>query len=171
MCNKIKEDVQKSLAETLSSQVRSNSYHSGSQQVTMRENDQEMRSSIERYRQTLNATHTNSPIKSIKCSSRKGSAKKVAFNYGSSRSTGRVISSTVQLDRPSAKNLNNNFIKYRQDEELAKKAGLTTFSPFSTIKSRDKEATVHQQRRLKSKKALSKLDMIYKELQDMEAEH
>lgn len=49
----------------------------------------------------------------------------------------------------------------KDDERIS---NLRNASPFSTIKSKDKEVLEHNQKKLKTKDVLSKLDLIYKEI-------
>ena len=168
MCNKIREDVKKSLRDTLESQrIVNYPERQDSQPVIKRGSKNELKNSIEKYKCAYGiSTERPSPVKRIRYNSVKTSARQVAFNSETSRSE----SKTVNKARDDPKNI----IKYRterirnqQEAKRNKKTKLASFSPFSTIKSRDKEIEAHH-KRLKSKQNLSKLDMIYNELQSME---
>lgn len=69
---------------------------------------------------------------------------------------------TINIDKQSAKNYSSaNVISKKDDERIS---NLRNASPFSTIKSKDKEILEHNQKKLKTKDVLSKLDLIYKEI-------
>ena len=78
MCNKIKQDVKRSIDTSLKSSAKASSRRKYcSQQVTKRDIDRDVRDSIENYRRYFHETAKNSPLKSIKHQSRKSSAKNI----------------------------------------------------------------------------------------------
>lgn len=172
MCNKIKEDVKKSLQDTLHSKKYSaTSFRTESQPVTKRDHKNVVQTSIEKYRTAYGSgKKIRSPVKRIRYNSRITSARHVAFNSETSRSGGKTLDPKASFDNTyQPVNLKINQSRTRQEKDGIKTTKLASFSPFSTIKSREKEARAHQ-KRLKSKKALSKLDKIYQDLQTMEKE-
>ena len=159
--------MRKSLNDTLRSHpLKSVSIRAESQPVTKRDNKNEIRTSLDKFRHAYGIEKA-SPVKRIRYNSRRTSARQVAFNSETSRSGGRTLEPKTSFDRTYATHINCKSIRQVQEKDRENKTKLASFSPFSTIKSREKEIRAHK-KKLKSKKALSKLDKIYSELQTME---
>jgi hypothetical protein len=172
MCNKIKQDVKKSLQDTLHThKFSTTSIRAESQPITKRDHKNTVQTSIEKYRTAYESgKKIRSPVKRIRYNSRITSARHVAFNSENSRSGGKTLDPKASFDNTcQTANLKINQLRTRQVNDGIKVTKLASFSPFSTIKSREKEARA-QKKILKSKKALSKLDKIYQDLQTMEKE-
>lgn len=75
MCNKIREDVKRSIDDTLRSNTKKkNTKRLYSQQVTKRDNESDLHHSIENYRRGFNVTAKNSPIPSVKHQTKKSAS-------------------------------------------------------------------------------------------------
>ena len=170
MWNKIQKDVKKSLEDTLTAKkLNTVTARAESHPVTNREYRDDLRDSIGKYKSAYGiVTEKVSPVKRIQYNSRKTSAWRVALESETSRS-GRIIDQKANFNNLKKRRYRTGNIREKQERKRKNVTNLASFSPFSTIKSRDKEIEVHQ-KRLKSKENLSKLDMIYHELQSMEQE-
>lgn len=179
MCNKIKEDVQRSLSDIVipshrdQSPFRSNglktvTYRTECQPISTRENMKDMRLSIDQYKKAYNIdTVKNSPAKRVKHNNSKmTSARRSAFNSDSNISVGRTIEPKIMSNLPGNK-FKTSLVNSRQVTQRFHEPAYASFSPFSNNRSKEKDRS-STQKRLKSKKALSKLDSIYKELQQMD---
>lgn len=121
MCNKIKEDVKKSMSDTLKShQFGSMSIRAESQPITRREHTKEVRTSIDKFRQA-NADYTTktSPVKRIKHHSRRTSSGQGIHCSESNRSAQRTIDPNSNLhSRGSSKDFHLSYVKNLQGKQL-----------------------------------------------------
>lgn len=173
MCNKIKEDVRKSLNDTLThNRLHSVSIQDDGRAISKRENTSEVRNSIDMYRKAYGNSMHVSPLRNFKHTSNKNSSKHGVLGSDlSCRSVAKTLDQGSNIDMNSTTQLQHLNDKTRQYEIKVKENNLVSFSPFTSCKSKDRELASHsKKKRLKSKQALSKIDKIYKELQSMERE-
>jgi hypothetical protein len=170
MCNKIKEDVKKSFQDTIqTNKFHSASVHSESQPETKTDRNCSVQRSIEKYRTAYcSVKKIDSPVKRIIYDSRIASARPLVFNSNTTRSGGKTLDPKASFNNTSH-TANILITKLKTSNDKVHHTKLASFSPFSTMKSKDKDNKAYQ-KKVKSKKALSKLDKIYKDLQCMEKE-
>ena len=130
--------------------------------------------SINKYRRSCYESTANTPNKTTWKSNAYRSSRKTLNPYSIKKKLPKSNSTferefrkskdilTINIDKQSAKNYSSaNVISKKDDERIS---NLRNASPFSTIKSKDKEILEHNQKKLKTKDVLSKLDLIYKEI-------
>lgn len=120
MCNKIKEDVKKSLNDTLKThQFGSMSIRAESQPITRREHTCEVRTSIDKFRQA-NADYTakTSPVKRITHHSRRTSSGQAVYCSDSNWSAKRTLDPTSNFhSRGSSKDFHMSYVKNLQGKQ------------------------------------------------------
>lgn len=169
MCDKIKDDFQKSLRDSINShQFQTIKSKPQSPSATQRDHKKELRNSIEKYKSAygLEVVDTSSPMRRIRYFSTKPSARRGPINSDCS-SLGKTLDPRPSIKKIQVQKSRGSNIRIKQEDLRKKKSTLASFSPFSTIKSRYKELESHR----KTKKNVSKLDKIYKELECMENDY
>ena len=174
MCNRIKNDMEKSFTDTIKNQIRLKTVKAEHIPITKRENNDELKGSIDRYRASWCESTKNTPNKTILKSTGCRSSRRSLNPYSIKKKLPKSSSTferefrnckdilTINIEKQATKNHNSANVLNNKEEERIR--NLRNASPFSTIRSKDKEVIEHNQKKLKTKDVLSKLDQIYKEI-------